>query len=150
MIESDPDATRRMAAIELLNWAGEPVRDCLEVLPAINDISADVRIVAAKYVAARADMLPDNFPWTKLIEAYSFQLSRPSHRDRVTALYCLAILSKHRPDMMYNIKVYSEDRLKQLVEQSAIPSVRSRSQELLGHVEKVKAPKQNSGEFNGF
>jgi hypothetical protein len=152
MIASDPDAKRRMAAIELLNWAGQPMRDSLEALPAINDVDVDVRVVAAKYVVARIDRLPDGFPWNKLIEAYSLQLGRPSHRDRVTGLYCLAILSKEKPQLLYNVKVFSEERLKQLVEHSSIPSIRSRSQELLGYVEKVKAPPQemSPGEFNGF
>lgn len=152
MVSSDPSPKRRMAGIELLNWAGDPVADTVEVVPAINDVDADVRVVAAKYVLARVDLLPDRFPWTRLIEAYAFQLSRPSHRDRVTGLACLAALAKARPELKYNVKVYSEERLKELVEHSSIPSIRTRCQDLLAQVGNVKGPKQNvsPGEFNGF
>lgn len=152
MVSSDPDPRRRMAAIELLNWAGAPVADAVEVMPAINDVDADVRVVAAKYVIARVDLLPDRFPWTQLIEAYAFQLVRPSHRDRISGLACLAAMSKARPELAYNIKVYSEERLKLLMEQSSIPAIRSHSQDLLARVGNVKEPqrKVSPGEFNGF
>ncbi len=152
MIASDPDPKRRMAGIELLNWAGQPVGDAVVVVPAINDVDADVRVVAAKYVMARFDLLPDRFPWTQLIEAYAFQLARPSHRDRITGLACLSALTKTRPELTYNVKVYSEERLKQLSEQSAIPAIRTRSQDLLAQVGNVKGPKSkvSPGEFNGF
>lgn len=150
MIASDPDPKRRMAGIELLNWAGEPVRDCVQVVPAINDVDPDVRVVAAKYVAARLELLPDKFPWTRMIEAYAFQLARPSHRDRITALYALTALIKQKPETMYNVKVYSEERLKQLVEQSSIPAIRIGSQQLLAKVANVKVPKSGSSMGSGF
>lgn len=150
MIASDPDPKRRMAGIELLGWAGEPVRDCAQVVPAINDVDPDVRVVAAKYVAARMELLPDKFPWTQMIEAYAFQLARPSHRDRMAGLYALSALIKQRPETMYNVKVYSEERLKQLVEQSSIPAIKAGSEQLLAKVANVKVPKGGSSMGSGF
>lgn len=150
MIASDPDPKRRMSGLELLNWAGQPVRDVVHAVPAINDVDPDVRVLAAKYVLARFDALPDKFPWTELIEAYSFQLTRPSHRDRSTALFCLTALAKQRPQVLYGVKVYSEEKLKQLAEQTTIPAMRSRSEALLAQLAKVKAPPKVTPGETGF
>ena len=131
VVASDPDPNRRRRAVELLHWAGSTPNVCLSLIPAIDDADSGVRASVARYMFPRFEMLPDDFPFDQLVEAYGRMLSRPSHQDRTKSLFCLLAIAGQRPELTPNIKVFSEDRVKKLSELSVIPSVRGPAGELM-------------------
>lgn len=131
VIASDPDPNRRKRAVQLLNWAGAIPETAYYLLPAFDDADSDVRAEVARYMFPRFETFPDNFPFQMLIEAVSRQLSRTSHQDRSKALHCLLALANQRPDLISNIKVFNEERVRQLADASVIPSVKEPAQQLI-------------------
>jgi len=131
VVASDPDPNRRKRAVQLLNWAGAIPETAYYLLPAFDDADSDVRAEVARYMYPRFETLPDDFPFQMLIEAMSRQLSRNSHQDRSKALNCLLALATQRPQLLSSIKVFNEERVKQLAESSVIPSVKDPAQQLL-------------------
>ncbi len=131
ILASDPNGERRAQAAELLNWTPDPISNCKELIPALDDSDLRVRMAAAKYIWARAGMLPDTFPFDSLLEALSRQLTRPSHHDRVRALAALLALAKRDGDSITGIKTFDEAKLKEIAENSVIPSVQDLCKQLL-------------------
>lgn len=131
VVASDPDPNRRKRAVQLLNWAGAIPETAYYLIPAFDDADSDVRAEVARYMFSRFETLPDDFPFQMLIEAISRQLSRNSHQDRSKALYCLLALANQRPQLLSNIKVFNEERVKQLADASVIPTVKEPAQQLL-------------------
>lgn len=131
MVRTDPDATRRSNAIEVLNWGGKYVDACYQLIPALDDASERVRVSAARFIFPRMGGLPDNFPITNLVEGFSHQLTRQSHVDRVLALRSLQEIAKHHPEQIQAIKVFNEEKLKQLESTSSVPAIKSAAQGLL-------------------
>jgi hypothetical protein len=131
MVRTDPDATRRSNAIEVLNWGGKYVDACYQLIPALDDASERVRVSAARFIFPRMGGLPDEFPITNLVEGFSHQLTRQSHVDRVLALRALQEIAKHHPDQIQAIKVFNEEKLKQLESTSSVPAIKAAAQGLL-------------------
>jgi len=142
--ESDPDSNRRRRAVELLHWAGGIPNTTYRLIPAIDDADGGVRAAVARYMFPRFELLPDAFPFAKLVEAYSRQINRPTHQDRTKGLYCLLAIAGQRPDMIDNIQLYDETRIKKLAEDSTIPTVKDPAQQLLAVFAKqaAKPPQQ--------
>lgn len=138
VISSDPDPTRRSKAIEVLNWDSDPVQACVDLIPAIDDASEQVRASAARFLYPRIKMLPEDFPWPDLVEAFSHQLARPSHIDRLLALRCLVVLAKTNGTALHAIKVFDEDRLQEIEHTSVVPAVKQPAQQLLALTAKVQ------------
>ena len=131
MVRTDPDAARRSNAIEVLNWGGKYVDACYQLIPALDDASERVRVSAARFIFPRMGGLPDDFPITNLVEGFSHQLTRQSHVDRVLALRALQEIAKHHPEQIQAIKVFNEDKLKQLESTSSVPAIKLAAQGLL-------------------
>lgn len=131
VIKSDPNAERRLQAIELLNWTGDYTQNCSELIPAIADSDKNVRIAATKYIWARLSILPKDFPWKSLLEAFSQQLLRPSASDRSKSLAALLALSRCNPAIIDSLKSLNEARLKEIAENSIIPNTQNMARELL-------------------
>lgn len=131
VVQSDPDPSRRSHAIEVLNWAGDWPDLCYKLLPALNDASEQVRVSAARFIQPRIKFLPEDFPFEDLIEAFSHQLSRPSHIDRVLALRALIESGRQHQITLYAIKEYDLDRLKQLDSMSVVASVHDPAHQLV-------------------
>jgi hypothetical protein len=145
MIASDPDPSRRSAAVELLNWDPNPVQNCYDLIPVLDDGSAAVRKKVDRYLLPRLSMLPDNFPIQNLIEAYSRQLARPSHVDRTEALQGLLSIVKSHPFAAGAVKVANEDKLQQLVSMSLLSSIKEPARQLLeafNHMPELPKPKK--------
>ncbi len=131
VIESDPDPRRRSQAIEVLNWVEEPVRICFTLIPAINDADEQVRASASRYIYPRISLLPENFPLSDLTEAFSNQMTRQTHQDRLLALRCLLELSRRHPQTIWSIKTFDEERLKQLKSTSVLSAIQEPATELI-------------------
>ncbi len=131
ILAHDPNGLRRAEAAELLNWTPSSVRNCFELIPALDDSDARVRMAAAKYIWARTNLLPDDFPFDALLDGLSRQLSRPTHHDRVRAMAALLALAKRDPDSISGIKNLDEAKLKEIAANSTIPSVQSIAKQLL-------------------
>ncbi|HEY9789594.1 MAG TPA: hypothetical protein V6D22_04285 [Candidatus Obscuribacterales bacterium] len=152
VIGSDPDPARRSAAVELLNWDSNPVRNCYDLTAALEDGSAAVRAKVDRYLLPRLSMLPDNFPIQNLVEAYSRQLTRPSYVDRAAALQGLLAIVKAHPFAAGAVKVANEDKLQQLVSMSVLTSIKQPAQQLLEachHIPELPKP-QKRRQLNEF
>lgn len=130
VVASDPDPVRRRRAVELMQWAGAIPDTFLRLTPAIDDADSGVRAAVARYMFPRFEMLPDEYPFQDLVEAYTRMLARPSHQDRTKSLYCLLALAGQRSDLIPGIKVFTEERVKKLADLSVIPSVKNPAAEL--------------------
>lgn len=131
VVDSDPDATRRKKAIELLGWSGEVPYTANRLTDAFDDSDPKVRVAAIKYVFPRLSMLPEDYPYIRLVQAASRELNRPSHQDRSKALYVLLWLAKKNVLFVRDIKQLDEARLKQLASDSVLPTVKVPAQQLL-------------------
>lgn len=131
ILSSDPNGERRGQAAELLNFCGDPVDNCFQLIAALDDIDVRVRKNAAKYIWARIRILPNKFPFDELVEALSRQLSRPSHHDRLRSMAALLELSKRDSDSITGIKTFDEARLKELQNTSVIPSIQKAAGQLV-------------------
>ncbi|HEY9733042.1 MAG TPA: hypothetical protein V6C89_14080 [Drouetiella sp.] len=131
VVESDPDATRRKKAIELLGWSGEVPYTANRLTDAFDDSDPKVRVAAIKYIFPRLSLLPEEYPYIRLVRAASRELSRPSHQDRSKALYVLLWLAKRNVLFVRDIKELDEARLKQLASDSVLPTVKVPAQQLL-------------------
>lgn len=143
ILASDPNGERRAMAADLLNWCEDPVGNCAELIPALDDSDVRVRMAASKYIWARIDMLPSEFPYQDLVDGLSRQLARPSHHDRVRALASLIALAKHDGDSVILIKAADEAKLKEIVSTSVIPSVQNSARQLLSFCTNPPAPKRH-------
>lgn len=131
VVASDPNPKRRADAIELLNWTPDFRRNCLELIGAIDDADSGVRGAATKYIWARLGILPDDFPFQSLVEALTRQIRRPSHTDRQKAMACMVALARRDPDSIRGIKVFAEDKLKEIEANTVVPGVREMARQLL-------------------
>jgi hypothetical protein len=82
-------------------------------------------------------MLPSDFPWPDLVEAFSHQLARPSHIDRLLALRCLGAIAKANGTGLHAIKVFDEDKLKEIEQTSVVPEVKQPAQQILTLTQRV-------------
>lgn len=131
VISSDPDPRRRSQAIEVLNWVEDPVRISANLIAALNDADEQVRASAARYIFPRLNLLPESFPVNDLVEAFSNQMLRQTHQDRVMALRCLLELARQRPETIHAIKAFDEDRIKQIYSASVLTVIRSPAEQIL-------------------
>lgn len=140
--ESEPDNNRRRRAVELLSWAGSVPDTSRRLMPALDDADSSVRAAVARYLFPRLELLPPDFPYDDLVEAFSRMLSRPSHQDRTKALYCLLALVSQRPNLILNAKVFDEEKVKQLDDNSHIASIKSACDQLLNRFAHPPTPEQ--------
>jgi hypothetical protein len=131
VVASDPDPVRRSKAIEVLNWGGDYVRVAYQLIPALDDASEQVRASVARFILPRLDLLPEDFPFADLVERFSHQLARPSYFDRLLALRCLLGLARMQPDSISAIKIFDEDKIKQLEEGTQLQSIKQPAAALL-------------------
>lgn len=131
VVESDPDGTRRAAAIQMLNWSGHPIRNCARFIPAIDDADPQVRAEATKYIYKRLNLLPTEFPYDSLVEALCHQLRRPTHADRAKATACLLALAQKKPETIYLLQDNDTGKLQEIAQESIIPSLQSGCSQLL-------------------
>lgn len=123
ILSTDPNGERRADAVELLNWTAPYVQNCLQLIPALDDSDVRVRSNAAKYLWSHTADLPDDYPFDALVDGLSHQLARPSHHDRIRAMYALIALAKRDSDSITSIKTYDETKLKEIASGSVIPDV---------------------------
>lgn len=128
---SEPNGERRAQAAELMNWIPDPVGNCAELIPALDDSDMRVRMVAAKYLWAQIKNLPDGFPFDLLLEGLSRELSRQTYHDRVRAMSALLALAKRDNDSVTGIKTFDEARFKEIASSSTIPAVQALANQLL-------------------
>ena len=131
VLASDPNNERRAAAAEMLNWTPDAALNCRALIPALDDSDLHVRMAAAKYIWARINLLPDDFPFDSLLEGLSRQLSRPSHHDRIRAMAALMTLAKRDSDSISGIKTFDQAKLQEIGSNSVIPSVQNLAKQLL-------------------
>lgn len=132
ILESDPNGERRAMAAELLNWCPDPIMNCKDLIPALDDSDMRVRMAASKYIWARVNLLPAEnvFPFYELVEGLSRQLTRPSHHDRVRAIAALTAVAKRDSDSLTAIKEMDEAKLNEIASNTVIPSVKANAQAL--------------------
>lgn len=140
IIESDPDASRRSNAIELLNWTPDYLQNCTVLLPALADSDVHVRTQAVKYIWARITLLPDDYPYDQLSEMLCHELRLPSHTDRSKALALLLALCRHHPASIWEIKESREAGIKEIAETSIIPNIQKMASELATLCQNAPAP----------
>ena len=100
-------------------------------MPALDDADPEVRAEVARWMFSRLDTLPDNFPFDELAEAFSRELTRPSHQDRSKALYCLLAICGQHADLIPAIQEFNEERVKKLADTSVIPTIKDPAAKLL-------------------
>jgi len=142
IIANDPDPNRRKAAVDLLSWSGSFEATAPQLIEAIDDSDPSVRASIVRYFFPRLEYLPEDFPYDRFIDALSRELNRPSHQDRSKALYCLLALCGQHKDLIKTIKELDESRIKQLSEQSVLPTVKGPADKLLQVFSQVKDPLQ--------
>lgn len=131
ILSTDPNGERRADAVELLNWTAPYADNCLQLIAALDDSDARVRTQAAKYIWSHAAGLPDDFPFTELVEALSRQITRPSYHDRIRSMAALLAVAKRDSDSISTIKSFDESKLKEISQSSVIPAVQKMAQVLL-------------------
>lgn len=130
VVDSDTDPNRRRQAVELLQWTPNATLVCARLIPALDDADADVRTTVARYMFSRLELLPEDFPYSTLVESFSRQLHRASHQDRTKSLFCLLALCGQHPQLIDSIKALNEERVKQLAANSVIPSIKEPADKL--------------------
>lgn len=146
MINSDPNAQHRLQAIELLNWTSNYKENCRQLIDVLADSDANVRAAAGKYLNARIELLPDDFDFAGLADAYCQQINRPAHSDRAQALIGLVALYKHQPALISEIKKNAGEKLKEIAAQSIVPAVRNLANTLC----QTAAPAKESTTSEGY
>ncbi len=131
VVASDPDKRLRCDAIELLNWAPDPVDTCAQLIPALDDSHYEVRTAAEEFIYPRLDLFPSNFPFSKLAMSLVRQLKRPSHSDRIKSMAFIRALIARYPQMSVPFRRTSEQDLERLSTESHIPTVRKAADDLL-------------------
>jgi hypothetical protein len=131
VVACDPDRRLRCDAIELLNWAPEPIDTCAQLIPALDDSHYEVRAAAAEFIYPRLDLFPSNFPYSKLAMALVRQLKRPSHSDRIKSMAFIGALVARYPQMSVPFRRTCEQELERFSNESRIPSVRKAAGDLL-------------------
>lgn len=131
VVDHDPNSVRRETAIELLNWSGEVPDTAFKLLPALDDSDFNVRAMVVRYLFPRFGILPADFPYAEMADAFARQLRRPSHQDRSKALYALLALSRKRPELIGQIKDQNEAAINALATRSVIPSIKEAANELI-------------------
>jgi hypothetical protein len=137
VVNSDPDPNRRRRAVELLQWAGNTPETTHKLMPGLDDADPEVRAACARFIFSRMEYLPDNFPYPQLAEAFSRELTRPSHQDRSKALYCLLAIAGQHPDLIPAIREFNEERVKKLADTSVIPTIHDPAVKLLAVFQKA-------------
>lgn len=128
--QSDPDPARRRKAVELLNWAGSVPETAARLLPLMDDADPQVRAAVARYLFARFEMLPGEFPYGPMVQGFSRMLDRSTHQDRSKALWCLLGLCRLHPELIEGTRSLDEDKVKRLAGASIIPSVKKAAVQL--------------------
>lgn len=149
VVESDPDPSRRSKAIDLLGWSGNVPQTAYRLIDAMDDSDPKVRANAIRYIFPRLSMLPEEFAYDRLIAAASRELYRPSHQDRSKGLAMLLALARINVLFVRQIKELDETRVKQLADESILPTVKNPAQQLKTVIETwdkgpigVKAPER--------
>ncbi len=124
IVQSDPSPERRVDAIELLNWAGNYPDTMARIMPALDDVNQDVRVAAAKFIYARLDLLPYDFPYGKLTAAFCRQIQRPSHGDRLKGMACLSVLLRDKPEMVPPTREVAGQQIELIAQRTHIPPLR--------------------------
>lgn len=141
VVEHDPNSIRRKIAVELLNWSGSVTEISARLIPVLDDSDVSVRIEADRFLFPRLDLLPPDFPFDELAEAFSRQLSRPSHQDRSKALYSLLALVRLHPELAEPVNQLNEERIKRLVEETRLRTIKAAGEQLLKAFADAKRPK---------
>lgn len=131
VVASDTELQRREQAIELLNWAGSPDEVADKLIDALDDSAQSVRIAAARFLFRRIQMLSSEFPYLKMADAFARLINRPSHQDRTKGLYCLLALCERRDQVLPAVKRIAEKRIKELEEESILPTIKNPAKKLL-------------------
>lgn len=144
VVEHDPNSIRRKTAVELLNWSGSVTEISARLIPVLDDSDVSVRIEADRFLFPRLDMLPPDFPFDQLLEAFSRQLSRPSHQDRSKALYSLLALVRLHPELAEMAGEWNEERIKRLAEATRLKTIKAAGEQLLKAFADAKRPKDTA------
>jgi hypothetical protein len=131
VVACDPDKRLRCDAIELLNWAPQPINTCAELIPAIDDSHYEVRASAAEFIFPRLEILPDDFPFDKLAMALVRQMKRHSHGDRIKSIAFITALVRIYPAMAVPFRRLCEEDLERFSKESQIPTLRQSADNLL-------------------
>lgn len=131
VVESDPTPERRLQAVELLGWSGEPNHTAASLIGALDDTDPYVRAEVNRYIYARLKFLTPDFPFPLLAEELAHQLYRPSHEDRSKGLYCLLALCTMHPELLKEVSAEHEKRVRELADTSVLPSVKGPADKLL-------------------
>jgi hypothetical protein len=131
IVNSDPDPVRRSKAAEILNWAGNSVDTTYQLIPALDDSSAQVRASVARFINPRVNMLPPNFPFPDLVERFSHQLGRQSYTDRLLGLRCLLALAIAQPESIPAIREQDETAIRAIESATILPNIKALTSQLL-------------------
>jgi len=129
--ESDPNPIRRSQAIDLLGWSGTTDDTAMRLMPALDDMDPFVRASVARYLFPRLSLLSAQFPFENLAQAFSRQITRPSHEDRSKGLYCLLSLCLQHRELVKPIAEADEKCIRDLADTTTLPSVKTPADKLL-------------------
>lgn len=125
VIKSDPNPSKRVEAIELLNWSGSYVETCYALIRSIDDTNYKVRTAAVRFIYARLDILPLDFPYESLLAALCRESLRPSHDDRSKSLFCILKLVEKMPQLTLMAKEANGEAVNIYAKDSRIPALRN-------------------------
>lgn len=134
VVDSDPDPTRRVKAIDLLGWSGNVADTAARLIPALDDSDVSVRADVDRYLFPRLNLLGEDFPYQSLVEALSRQICRPSHQDRSKGLVTLLAIARTRQSTLREIKRLDESRASQLSQESILLTVKDPAQKLVTEI----------------
>lgn len=130
IVQSDPNPVRRVDAIELLNWAPNYPDTIMKIMPALDDVSKDVRVAVAKFIYPRIELLPYDFPFGKMTAAFCRQIERPSHGDRLRGMACLSVLLKNKSEMVPPTREVAGQQIELIAQRTHIPALRDLTEQV--------------------
>jgi hypothetical protein len=145
LVEADPNPARRIQACELLGWAGAWDDTTARLIPAIDDSDPYVRAAVDRFIFPRLSLLPPQFPYAQLVDAWSRQITRGSHEDRSKGLYCLLAVCVQHPELVKGARLVCGKRVHELSETTILPTVKTPADKLLALFAKDAAKKPPQG-----
>lgn len=131
VLREDKDPSKRMAAADLLNWAGKGSKSVLRTHTLLDDPHSGVRNQLARFMHHFVGSIRSENKLRAIIDSLLVQLDRPSHGDRNKALFNLFEILKHRPELTQYIKEKGQPLIQYTADTSVLSNVGGLAKEIL-------------------
>jgi len=131
VLRDEKDPGQRQAAANLLNWSGGDLDTTLKAtIPLLDDPDAGVRNNLSRFMIQFVGKVRSKRLRHRLIDAFIFQIQRPSHGDRNKGLYDLLAMANASQDDRAYIRRRGVEPIRYLAENSIVFNVKGPAEEL--------------------